>query len=198
MMYSFGDCRSPSSESAALIENITHKQMTDLIVQAAEVTAMRGARYMNIEDVLFLLRKDKDKLRRLFRHLNCKDLAKKATQQNRAEGEEEAPDYHDVFRQPLTTGYKKRKISLDFLAPVDQLALGLPGQNGGMFDQDEVDELQQERLERQDAITRNMDAYQYAEYSECRQANFRELHRLRHSVGVAHYVPSVFEVVVLD
>jgi len=59
MMYSFGDCRYPSSESAALIEEVTHQQVTELMMHAAEVTSMRGARFMSVEDIFFLLRKDR-------------------------------------------------------------------------------------------------------------------------------------------
>ncbi|KAI8520630.1 Transcription initiation protein SPT3 [Branchiostoma belcheri] len=59
MMYTFGDHRRPLQSSAALIEEVVHSQMTSLLHQAAEVTIQRGARFIGVEDIIFIMRRDK-------------------------------------------------------------------------------------------------------------------------------------------
>lgn len=69
MMHGFGDCRRPLLESATIIEEIVHQQLRTVLTQATEVAAARNARFTSMEDFIFLLRKDKGKLRRLIIHI---------------------------------------------------------------------------------------------------------------------------------
>lgn len=157
MMYCFGDVRHPNTESAILIEEITHKQISDLIRRANEVTQMREGKCMGVEDIFFLLRKEKGKLKCLVRHLNFKEMVSASSQ------EEEPIAEQDLFHHPGSLSGKKRPF-LDFLNPVD-----LAGDYGMYGD---VDEIQTERLEFQNVLTENMDQALYLEYAECRQASF--------------------------
>jgi transcription initiation protein SPT3 len=71
MMFACGDSSKPSLESAHLIERIVHQQLVSLLLQSQEIAEMREAKYIRTEDILFLLRKDKMKLRRAVKFL-CK------------------------------------------------------------------------------------------------------------------------------
>lgn len=70
-MFACGDSNKPCLESAHLIEHIVHQQLVSVLIQAQEVAEMREAKYIRTEDILFLLRKDKMKLRRAIKNL-CK------------------------------------------------------------------------------------------------------------------------------
>jgi hypothetical protein len=74
MMYGFGDARTPLLESASLIETIVQQQQWAIVSQAADVAAMRGAKCIGPEDILFLLRKDRIKTHRLLKYLGTSVL----------------------------------------------------------------------------------------------------------------------------
>ncbi|XP_044177908.1 transcription initiation protein SPT3 homolog isoform X3 [Acropora muricata] len=164
MMYAFGDSRKPSSESATLIEQIVHSQMSNMVVRAADVTNMRGGRFMSVEDIIFLLRKDKEKLKRLIRFLNFKELKNKSQKQT-------SQDDDEVLEATVieNKGSKRRKISYDFVGAIDQT-----GELLSLFDDDDIDEIKQERNERADRLSRTLDPQQYMEFTECRQTNFNK------------------------
>ncbi|KAK3754854.1 hypothetical protein QZH41_011346, partial [Actinostola sp. cb2023] len=165
MMYAFGDSRRPSPDSATLIEEIVHQQMSSVIIRAAEVTNMRGGRFMSMEDILFLMRRDKDKLKRLIKYLTFKDLKNKTQKQTSNDDD----DVLDVAATSELKGSKRRKISYDFLSTIDHT-----GDLVSLFDDDDHDEVKQERNERADRLSRTLDHQQYMDYIECRQANFNK------------------------
>ncbi|XP_006813301.2 transcription initiation protein SPT3 homolog [Saccoglossus kowalevskii] len=167
MMFAMGDCRRPLHESALLIEDIVHQQMTSMLVKAAEVTAMRAARFISLEDFLFLIRKDRDKLKRLLRFLSIKDLKSKISKTGIVEDEETYSESAGDIK-PIVS--KRRKISYDFLNTIDQT-----GELLGLFEEeDTLDEIKQDRLERADKQSRTMDTTTYQEYTESRQINFHK------------------------
>lgn len=77
MMYGFGDSATPRSDSAALIEEIVHRQISAALDKAAEMAAERGGpgAPVTFHDVLFLFRKSPIKLQRLVSYLKTKDLS---------------------------------------------------------------------------------------------------------------------------
>lgn len=77
MMFSLGDARRPLHETAVLVEDVVHTQLINLLQQAAEVSQLRGARVISAEDLLFLMRKDKKKLRRLLKYMFFRDYKSK-------------------------------------------------------------------------------------------------------------------------
>ncbi|KAL9969595.1 hypothetical protein ACROYT_G021827 [Oculina patagonica] len=164
MMYAFGDSRKPSTESASLIEEIVHSQMASMVVRAADVTNMRGGRFMSVEDIIFLMRKDKEKLKRLIKYLNFKDIKNKTQKQTSQEDDE-------VLEASVSEvkGSKRRKVSYDFVSTIDQT-----GDLVALFDEDDIDEVKQERNERAERFSRTLDPQQYLEFTECRQANFNK------------------------
>ncbi|XP_006120728.1 transcription initiation protein SPT3 homolog isoform X1 [Pelodiscus sinensis] len=160
MMFSLGDARRPLHESAVLVEDIIHTQLINLLQQAAEVSQLRGARVISAEDLLFLMRKDKKKLRRLLKYMFFRDYKSKIVK-----GIEEDDLIEDKFSNSSVN--KRQKLAQDFLNSIDQT-----GELLAMFEDDEIDDVKQERMERAERQTRMMDSAQYAEFCESRQLSF--------------------------
>ncbi|XP_074905081.1 LOW QUALITY PROTEIN: transcription initiation protein SPT3 homolog [Buteo buteo] len=160
MMFSLGDARRPLHETAILVEDIVHTQLINLLQQAAEVSQLRGARVISAEDLLFLMRKDKKKLRRLLKYMFFRDYKSKIVK-----GIEEDDLLEDKFNSNNTN--KRQKLAQDFLNSIDQT-----GELLAMFEDDEIDDVKQERMERAERQTRMMDSVQYAEFCESRQLSF--------------------------
>ncbi|XP_072860499.1 transcription initiation protein SPT3 homolog isoform X5 [Pogona vitticeps] len=159
MMFSLGDARRPLHESAVLVEDIVHTQLINLLQQASEVSQMRGARVISAEDLIFLMRKDKKKLRRLLKYMFFRDYKSKIVK-----GIEE----DDLLEDKLSSSTNKRqKIAQDFLISIDQT-----GELLALFEDDEIDDVKQERMERAERQARMMDSTQYAEFCESRQLSF--------------------------
>lgn len=159
MMYALGDVRRPLYETAVLVDDIVHTQLINMLQQAAEVSQLRGARVISAEDLIFLLLKDKRKLRRLLKYMNFRDLRAKVMK-----GIEDDDTSEDKLSSNVS---KRQKLAQDFLSSVDQT-----GELLSLLEEEEIDEVKQERLERAERQTRMMDSAQYAEYSESRQLSF--------------------------
>ncbi|XP_021564187.1 transcription initiation protein SPT3 homolog, partial [Carlito syrichta] len=104
--------------------------------QAAEVSQLRGARVISAEDLLFLMRKDKKKLRRLLRYMFIRDYKSKIVK---------SIDEDDLIEDKLSgsnNANKRQKTAQDFLNSIDQT-----GELLAMFEDDEIDEVKQERME---------------------------------------------------
>uniref|UniRef100_A0A6I8NTT6 SPT3 homolog, SAGA and STAGA complex component n=1 Tax=Ornithorhynchus anatinus TaxID=9258 RepID=A0A6I8NTT6_ORNAN len=160
MMFSLGDARRPLHETAVLVEDVVHTQLINLLQQAAEVSQLRGSRVISAEDLLFLMRKDKKKLRRLLKYMFFRDYKSKIVK-----GIEDDDLLEDKFGS--TSANKRQKLAQDFLHSIDQT-----GELLAMFEDDEIDEVKQERMERAERQTRTMDSAQYAEFCESRQLSF--------------------------
>ncbi|XP_076771368.1 transcription initiation protein SPT3 homolog isoform X1 [Arvicanthis niloticus] len=161
MMFSLGDARRPLHETAVLVEDVVHTQLINLLQQAAEVSQLRGARVISAEDLLFLMRKDKKKLRRLLKYMFIRDYKSKIIK---------GIDEDDLLEEKLSgsSGTNKRqKIAQDLINSIDQT-----GELLAMFEDNELDDVKQERMERAERQTRTMDSAQYAEFCESRQLSF--------------------------
>ncbi|XP_055427262.1 transcription initiation protein SPT3 homolog isoform X2 [Bubalus kerabau] len=159
--FSLGDARRPLHETAVLVEDVVHTQLINLLQQAAEVSQLRGARVISAEDLLFLMRKDKKKLRRLLKYMFFRDYKSKIVK---------GIDEDDLLEDKLSGSNnvnKRQKIAQDLLNSIDQT-----GELLAMFEDDEIDEVKQERMERAERQTRVMDSAQYAEFCESRHLSF--------------------------
>ncbi|BFZ09216.1 hypothetical protein BsWGS_12255 [Bradybaena similaris] len=173
MMFAFGDSRRPLQETAALVEEIVHQQMVAMIEQASEVATCRGDKHIGIEDIVFLLRKDKVKLRRLLRFFEIKDM--KAIIKSSLGAPEDVPGKSDLNiasiqeQQILETRVmgRNKQICYNFLSAIDQT-----GELVALFDDKETDTIKHERLLRAEMQSQGMDVDQYMEFVQARQANF--------------------------
>lgn len=166
MMYAFGDCRKPSTETVALVEEIIHHQMSSVLVQATEITNMRGGRFTSLDDILFLMKNNKYKLRRVIRYLRLKDLKTKTVKPT-------SPEEEDVLEAVVGESNKgdagkRLKLAYDFICSIDGT-----GDLIALFDeQDFMDDIKQGRLKRAERMSRCLDSQAYMEYSEARQMSF--------------------------
>ncbi|XP_039516789.1 transcription initiation protein SPT3 homolog isoform X1 [Pimephales promelas] len=158
MMFALGDARRPLHETAALVEDIVHTQLINLLHQAAEVALLRGARVISPEDIIFLMRKDKKKLRRLIKYMQFRDYKSKVLK---------TIDDEDPLDSEKYSSNKRQRLAQDFLVSIDQT-----GEFLSLVEEEEVDEVKQERLERIEKMTRNMDSSVYSDFCESRQLSF--------------------------
>ncbi|XP_045150208.1 LOW QUALITY PROTEIN: transcription initiation protein SPT3 homolog [Echinops telfairi] len=161
MMFSLGDARRPLHETAVLVEDVVHTQLIHLLQQAADISQLRGAKVISAQDLLFLVRKDKKKLRRLLRDMFFRDYKSKLVK---------GTDEDELLEDKLCgsrNSNKRQKIAQEFLSSIDQT-----GELLAMLEDDELDEVKQERMERAERQTRMMDSAQYAEFCESRQLSF--------------------------
>ncbi|XP_014113133.1 PREDICTED: transcription initiation protein SPT3 homolog isoform X3 [Pseudopodoces humilis] len=144
---------------------------------------MRGARVISAEDLLFLMRKDKKKLRRLLKYMFFRDYKSKIVKGIEEDDLLEAVTSPDIWRSQIGCLFcfaclcedkfnsnntnKRQKLAQDFLNSIDQT-----GELLAMFEDDEIDDVKQERMERAERQTRTMDSVQYAEFCESRQLSF--------------------------
>uniref|UniRef100_A0A1A8EI56 Suppressor of Ty 3 homolog n=1 Tax=Nothobranchius korthausae TaxID=1143690 RepID=A0A1A8EI56_9TELE len=161
MMFALGDSRRALYETAALVEDIVHTQLINMLHQACEGAALRGSRVISAEDILFLMRRDKKKLARLLKYLQFRDY--KSNLLKTLEDE-------DVQQEPGAAAggnQRRQRLAQDFLVWMDQTGELLP-----LAERQEVDPIKQERIERLERQTRSMDAAQYSEFCESRQLSF--------------------------
>ncbi|XP_044145116.1 transcription initiation protein SPT3 homolog [Bufo gargarizans] len=135
MMFSLGDARRPLQETAVLVEDIVHTQLINLLQQAADVSQMRGARVISAEDLLFLMRRDKKKLKRLLKYMVFRDYKSKVLKGVEEEDLEEKLAANN-------NANKRQKLAQDFLNSIDQT-----GELLALMEDDEIDEVKQERME---------------------------------------------------
>ncbi|KAM9726208.1 transcription initiation protein SPT3 homolog isoform 1-T3 [Menidia menidia] len=158
MMFALGDARRPLQETAALVEDIVHTQLITMLHQACEGAALRGSRVISAEDILFLMRRDKRKMARLLKYLQFRDYKSKLLKSL----EDEDPQV-----EPGSSGQRRQRLLQDFLSWMDQT-----GELLSLAERPELDPIKQERLERIERRTQNMDQAQYAEFCESRQLSF--------------------------
>uniref|UniRef100_G1NN84 Uncharacterized protein n=1 Tax=Meleagris gallopavo TaxID=9103 RepID=G1NN84_MELGA len=149
-----------SNKIGVYLKRLQMDMVSTNLQQAAEVSQLRGARVISAEDLLFLMRKDKKKLRRLLKYMFFRDYKSKIVK-----GIEEDDLIEDKFSSNNTN--KRQKLAQDFLNSIDQT-----GELLAMFEDDEIDDVKQERMERAERQTRMMDSVQYAEFCESRQLSF--------------------------
>eukprot|EP00794_Sanderia_malayensis_P000383 gene383-1016_t len=167
LWYGFGDCRKPCPDSVTLVEDIVRQQMSNLLVQTADVTSMRGGKFMSIDDILFLLKKDKDKLRRVIRYLDFRD-SKLRTQKSVSQDEDEALE--SSSGETGKADNKRLKLAYDFISSIDNT-----GELVALFDEEGyVDHARQERLDRAERIAENLDHQSFVEFTEAKQVNFNK------------------------
>ncbi|XP_013880054.1 transcription initiation protein SPT3 homolog [Austrofundulus limnaeus] len=161
MMFALGDTRRPLHETAALVEDIVHTQLIHMLHQACEGTALRGSRVISAEDILFLMRRDKRKLARLIKYLQFRDYKSKLLRTVEDEEMVQEPGGSAAGNQ------RRQRLAQDFLAWMDQTGVLL-----SLAERQEVDPVKQERMERLERQTRNMDPAQYSEFCESRHLSF--------------------------
>ena len=165
MMYVFGEVQDPLDQTTALVEQIIRSQITLLISNSIQQSQKRNSRFLCAEDLIFLIRHDKEKVNRLRSFLSWKDVRKNVKVEKG--GIEE--DLDDELEKS-----KVKKMSVKFSWDFLNGYTSVLEENDDEIDEDDEEafETQTQRLKMQDNITRVMSQDEYIYYSECRQASF--------------------------
>lgn len=146
MMFAFGDNHKPNPETATFVEEIVLKQLRIIIQESFKYwngEVLRG------QDLLFLLRKNKWKMRRFVKYLQVKNLKKTATLEVK-------------FVDEKFSGESKEL--LDFIKQIDE--------TGELTDMNEFDQVKHERQLRADRIAIALDEKRYMEFHKARCVSF--------------------------
>lgn len=114
--------------------------------QGSQIAISRNSRLLGLEDILFLMRKNKVKLARLFKYLAIKDMRPACARTNigdqddSVEGLKNNLDNSLGSIDPKLQSTKRVKLCYDFLSSIDQT-----GDLLSAFDEDFFDEIKHER-----------------------------------------------------
>ncbi|KIM29481.1 hypothetical protein M408DRAFT_328737 [Serendipita vermifera MAFF 305830] len=170
MLYVFGEVLEPNQETVNLVEEIVREQVVEIISQAKAHAMRRGQKNFKAEDLVFILRHDRDKVNRLRTYLSWKDVRKTAK-------ETDAPGADDVElgddEKPDEGTGQQTNVKLPW--ELKSVYLGALWDNGLIEDDEEDEEMteaRQDRLRHLDEATREMTKDEYLRYSDMRQASF--------------------------
>lgn len=175
MMHGFGDCKKPFLESAKLIERIVHQQMTSILTQASEIAVARNTKAIGIEELLFVLRKDRVKLSRLINYITIRDVKLSSTKQNASDAAADNEEAEGTSTDHVgVSNVKKnlRRTCQEFLQSIDQT-----GELNSIFEGNVFDAVKHERNLRADYLSRSMTPEHYIHFCEARRASFARKYR---------------------
>ncbi|KZV72719.1 TFIID-18kDa-domain-containing protein [Peniophora sp. CONT] len=175
-MFVFGEVQDPLPETVNLVEDIVHSQLIELIIQARQLATRRGARYLSVEDLIFLIRHDRAKVNRLRTYLSWKDVRKHAKDSGGDAGAGVDVEIDEGADDKPAPTAQKITIKLPWeITTVYSEVLRLAGhQSDDEEDEDDLEaqEASLERLKEADDVTKQMTREEYQHYSDCRQASF--------------------------
>lgn len=146
MMFGFGDSHTPNPETVRLVESIVLNQLTTIVQEALNYS---DGKNLSGEELVFLMRHNKHKMRRFVRYLINKQR-KSAVQQIQLEIVE--------VEEPEKTALLK------FIEFLDE--------TGEFTDLSEMDEVKEERQLRADRISQALDQSKYLAFCKARCTSF--------------------------
>merc|ERR1719471_658433 len=163
MMFAFGDAPRPLTASAALVEEIVHVQMEEILQRASDVAARCNRPSVSLEDVLFVVRKNPIRVQRLARYLSVKDAATTLQQEANPAGGSPPP--------PPNPQESRIGRCREFFSKLDSCS-----SEGGVLEQaldgELYDEARMERLRRMERMSRELTGKRYNDFTKARQVNF--------------------------
>lgn len=108
-MFVFAELSDPQPEVVRLVEDIVRSQVLELIMQSRALSQRRGSRFVNAEDLIFLIRDDRAKVNRLKTYLSWKDVRKNAKDSEGGDAAAAGPEEESTDAVPKT---KAKKIRL--------------------------------------------------------------------------------------
>lgn len=74
MMYAAGDSKDPNESAAKYLEVVVKTQILRLLKHASKIKTLRRSKIIDVEDILFILRKQPGKMMRLLNFINTKNI----------------------------------------------------------------------------------------------------------------------------
>lgn len=150
MMFGFGDSHKPNPETVRLIENIVLKQMRSIVREAMKLSP---GNQLKGEDLVFLMRHNKYKMRRFVQYLMNKDL------KNQLLNNSFSVDVNETNKPK-----KPKHELLEFIERIDE--------TGEFTDLSDFDEIKHERQLRADRISQALDEKKYLDFCKARSTSF--------------------------
>ncbi|CEH12754.1 related to spt3-general transcriptional adaptor or co-activator [Ceraceosorus bombacis] len=190
MMFVFADLSDPHPDVVKLVEDIVRSQVLELIIQSRALSQRRGSRFVNAEDLIFLIRDDRAKVNRLKTYLSWKDVRKNAKDSEGGDAAAAGPEEEGADAVPKT---RAKKIRLPWeISTVFTEHLVNNAAEEDEEDEEDVEALEEslQRLKDADEATRKMTRDEYVHYSECRQASFtfRKAKKFREFINAGAYL----------
>ncbi|KRH95245.1 Histone acetyltransferase PCAF/SAGA, subunit SUPT3H/SPT3 [Pseudoloma neurophilia] len=148
MLYSFGDCKTPSNATAQRIETILKTQIRRFLSTCNDIRIIRGGKNINMEDIAFVIRKDPFKLQRLLDFVEFKNIKGKLESRIESTDSSELKDVEIPFPE-------KKALKYNWMTEVKG-----------------EDVFQLKRLAQIDKLTAEMSKEEYLYFAECRQSSF--------------------------
>lgn len=152
MMFGFGDSHKPNPETVRLIEGIVQNQLRMIIQEAMKYS---NGNFIDGKEMVFLMRKNKYKMRRFIKYLQLKMLRTKLYKREEVEVELNESPKHELMY---------------FIESIDE--------TGELSNYTEYDEIKYERMIRADRISSALNEEQYLKYAKARSVSF-----LHNSIG---------------
>ncbi|XP_017780849.1 PREDICTED: transcription initiation protein SPT3 homolog [Nicrophorus vespilloides] len=145
MMFGFGDSHKPNTDTVKLVESITLNQLRLIIHEAVKY---QEGNSLGGEELVFLMRKNKYKMRRFIKYLYNKDAK------------------HRLSKGLVDmSGTSTKNTLIEFVEKIDE--------TGELTDLTEYDEVKNERMIRADRISLFLDEETYLKFSQARCTSFR-------------------------
>ncbi|KAI5185369.1 transcription initiation protein SPT3 [Nematocida homosporus] len=74
MMYACGDVRNPNKASSIYLEQIVYAHIKTLLDKSYEISRLRGSKQVGIEDIVFVLRRNPCRVKKLSNYIVFKDV----------------------------------------------------------------------------------------------------------------------------
>ncbi|CAB3245619.1 unnamed protein product [Arctia plantaginis] len=172
MMHGFGDNPNPNAATVVLVEFIVHQQLKTMIQEAFQCSVLRGSKVITNFDIIYQMRKNVLKLRRLYEYQIKLDMIDKKCQLT-------IPTTPNDHNNPLISGiiledgsdptFKKRRTHIDCIREIDEF------DEVSSIKYDTIDHLRKVRAAK---ITESMTFEKYEAYHKARCASFRSAYGL--------------------
>lgn len=148
MMFGFGDSHKPNPDTVRLIESIVLKQLRIIVQEALKYS---DGKNLKGKELVFLMRRDKKKMRRFVQYLKNKQLKSMFSSMH--------SNVIDIDKEP-----KPKGELMKFIEYIDE--------TGEFTEGGEEDEVREARRLRADRISQALDEKQYLEFCKARSASF--------------------------
>lgn len=162
MMHGFGDNPNPNAATVVLVENIVLQQLKSILQEALNNSTMRGGKAISNFDIIYLMRKNPMKLKRLYDYQLKLDQIEKSKGATLSTATESL--ISSIMEDEKEPSIKKRRTHVDFIKEFDE------------FDEvkqikfDVIDYLRKVRAAK---ITESMSFDKYEAYHKARCSSFR-------------------------
>lgn len=170
MMHGCGDCAKPLQSTAKVVASIVQQQALNIAWRAEEQAIRRGFKTVTPRDIIFLMRNNPDKLRRLYAYLSVKEMRSNLSSLAGSDlmevsGEEMEGDVPNFKGDSVK---KSRLATLrDMFTEIDT-----SGELIDSLNSPALDPIRQKREQRADIMSQSLDPAGYFEFSTARRAAF--------------------------